>query len=220
MIKNTQTPLNKDEQKRLNQIVQQLIDSNDSVEFRQPVDYKRLNLPDYIQIVKRPMDLGTVQFKLNNNTYKTVEECLDEIQLIWDNCKLYNGPQSWITKIAEKLERLFKKNVKNYLPLVNLPQVVPKTKEITSDVYQEEPQEQVTYNDKVEFSNNLKQLAPEQIGLIVHMIQNTSPNAFVEIEREKYQIIVDNIEYEAFTKCQQQIQAWILGDDINKKVKI
>ncbi|CAD8092949.1 unnamed protein product [Paramecium sonneborni] len=220
MIKNTQTPLNKDEQKRLNQIVQQLIDSNDSVEFRQPVDYKRLNLPDYIQIVKRPMDLGTVQQKLNNNLYKTVEECLDEIQLIWDNCKLYNGSTSWITKIAEKLERLFKKYVKNYLPLVNLPQVVPKTKENPSEVYQEEPQEQVTYNDKVEFSNNLKQLAPEQIGLIVHMIQNTSPNAFIEIEREKYQIIVDNIEYEAFTKCQKQIQAWITGDDINKKVKI
>ncbi|CAD8082616.1 unnamed protein product [Paramecium sonneborni] len=220
MIKNTQTPLNKEEQKRLNQIVQQLIDSNDSVEFRQPVDYKRLNLPDYIQIVKRPMDLGTLQYKLNNNVYKTVEECLDEIQLIWDNCKLYNGSTSWITKIAEKLERLFKKNVKNYLPLVNLPQVVPKTKETPSDVYQEEPQEQVTYNDKVEFSNNLKQLAPEQIGLIVHMIQNTSPNAFIEIEREKYQIIVDNIEFEAFTKCQKQISAWITGDDINKKVKI
>lgn len=42
------------------------------------------------------MDLGTIQLKLNNNAYKTVEECLDEIALIWDNCKLYNGPQSVI----------------------------------------------------------------------------------------------------------------------------
>ncbi|CAD8094714.1 unnamed protein product [Paramecium sonneborni] len=220
MIKTTQTPLNKEEQRRLNQIVQQLLDSNDSVEFRQPVDYKALNLHDYITIVKKPMDLGTVQRKLNSNTYKTVEECLDDIQLIWDNCKLYNGSQSWITKIAEKLERLFKKNVKNYLPLVNLPQFVPKQKDLGADVFQEEPQDLVSYNDKVEFSNNLKQLAPEQIGLIVHMIQNTSPNSFVEIEGEKYQIIVDYIEYEAFIKCQKQIQTWIAGDTINKKVKI
>lgn len=86
---------------------------------------------------------------------------------------------------------------------MNLPQVSnSKVREpIAQDVYQEEPQEQVSYNDKVEFSNSLKQLQPEQIGLIVHMIQNTCPNAFVEIDREKYQIIIDNIEPEAFSKC-------------------
>lgn len=40
------------------------------------------------------MDLGTVQKKLSDGEYRVVEECLDDIQLIWDNCKLYNGSQS------------------------------------------------------------------------------------------------------------------------------
>lgn len=60
------TALGKEEHKRLNQIVQQLIDSPDSVEFRNPVDYKALNLHDYTDIIKKPIDLGTVSYKLNN----------------------------------------------------------------------------------------------------------------------------------------------------------
>jgi hypothetical protein len=36
------------------------------------------------------MDLGTVKNKLNNFQYNTSQQVLDDIQLIWDNCKLYN----------------------------------------------------------------------------------------------------------------------------------
>jgi hypothetical protein len=40
------------------------------------------------------MDLGTVDSKLKQGEYLYVEEMLDDIQLIWDNCKLYNLPGS------------------------------------------------------------------------------------------------------------------------------
>ena len=40
------------------------------------------------------MDLGTVKKNLSVNTYETVEDCLCDIQLIWDNCKLYNTPDN------------------------------------------------------------------------------------------------------------------------------
>ena len=45
---------------------------------------------DYPKIVKYPMDLGTISHKMKEDRYNTVEEVLDDIQLIWDNCKLYN----------------------------------------------------------------------------------------------------------------------------------
>ncbi len=51
-------------------------------------------LLDYPSIVKNPMDLGTVQTKLNNGQYLYVEDMIDDIQLVWDNCKLYNSPGS------------------------------------------------------------------------------------------------------------------------------
>ena len=46
------------------------------------------------------MDLSTVKKYIKNNKYKFVEEALHDIQLIWDNCKLYNAEGSvYIMKI-------------------------------------------------------------------------------------------------------------------------
>ena len=63
---------------------------NEAYDFKTPVDWKGMNLTDYPAIVKHPMDLGTVEKKLNDNKYRTVEEFIDDVQLIWDNCKAYN----------------------------------------------------------------------------------------------------------------------------------
>ena len=49
-----------------------------------------LELLDYTKIIKNPMDLGTVSEKLHSDQYRFIEEVLDDIQLIWDNCKTYN----------------------------------------------------------------------------------------------------------------------------------
>lgn len=53
-----------------------------------------LNLQDYCVIIKNPMDLGTVDRKCQDGEYLYAEEVLEDIQLIWDNCKTYNPPTS------------------------------------------------------------------------------------------------------------------------------
>lgn len=42
------------------------------------------------------MDLGTIDTKLKDDRYETVEEVLDDIQLVWDNCKTYNSQNTVI----------------------------------------------------------------------------------------------------------------------------
>lgn len=49
-----------------------------------------MNLTDYPTIVKHPMDLSSIEKNLKSDKYTYVEEFLDHVQLIWDNCKLYN----------------------------------------------------------------------------------------------------------------------------------
>jgi hypothetical protein len=66
------------------------------------------------------MDLSTVSKKFKEDRYSKIEDVLDDIQLIWDNCKTYNPDNSWIHSIAEKLERSFKKMLKNYFPDLNI----------------------------------------------------------------------------------------------------
>ncbi len=55
-----------------------------------------MGLADYFDIIKSPMDLGTVKKNLKANKYKFVEEFLADIELIWDNCKAYNAEGSVI----------------------------------------------------------------------------------------------------------------------------
>jgi len=47
--------------------------------FHDPVDPEKLNIPDYYEIVKRPMDLGTVRVRLQNNLYTTISEFVQDV---------------------------------------------------------------------------------------------------------------------------------------------
>lgn len=55
-----------------------------------------MGLLDYAFLIKNPMDLGTIDTKLKDDRYETVEEVLDDIQLVWDNCKTYNSQNTVI----------------------------------------------------------------------------------------------------------------------------
>ena len=46
------------------------------------------------------MDLSTVNKKFKEDRYDYIEEVLDDMQLIWDNCKKYNPEASWIHSVA------------------------------------------------------------------------------------------------------------------------
>eukprot|EP00826_Nyctotherus_ovalis_P056944 TRINITY_DN7772_c0_g1_i1.p2 TRINITY_DN7772_c0_g1~~TRINITY_DN7772_c0_g1_i1.p2 ORF type:complete len:151 (+),score=50.43 TRINITY_DN7772_c0_g1_i1:72-524(+) len=80
-----------------------------SREFQQPVDYVKLGLADYPDIIETPMDLSTVKKKLKGGKYFGIEEIMSDIQLIWDNCRAYNQPESGICKMADYMENFTKK---------------------------------------------------------------------------------------------------------------
>lgn len=72
--------------------------------FYEPVDYLRQNLLDYPKIVKYPMDFGTIKRKLAYNGYENEEEFKNDMNLVFDNCILYNGMQSPFGKIAMEMK--------------------------------------------------------------------------------------------------------------------
>lgn len=91
--------------KKMEYVLQQLFKKRDSEPFREPVDWEGLGLTDYPSIIKRMMDLGTVRKNLKAESYRSLEDALDDLQLVWDNCKLYNIEGSFIHKTAVKLEK-------------------------------------------------------------------------------------------------------------------
>jgi Bromodomain/Ankyrin repeats (3 copies) len=86
--------------------------ANQSWIFHEPVDPIKLNIPDYFDIVKRPMDFGTIKKKLNNNFYGSTDEFLKDIELVFSNCKLYNPPESDIVSMCSQVMALYQSQIR------------------------------------------------------------------------------------------------------------
>ena len=68
-----------------------------------PVDPVALNIPDYFDIIKQPMDLGTIQKNIENHILTSKEEFAAAVQLVFSNAVLYNKPQD---DVYDKINRL------------------------------------------------------------------------------------------------------------------
>ena len=76
--------------------------------FHKPVDPVELNIPNYLEIIKKPMDFSTVRKKLNNNSYTNLKEYCEDMDLIFNNCFLYNGTNSYVGEICLKIKNEYK----------------------------------------------------------------------------------------------------------------
>uniref|UniRef100_A0AAX7UN99 ATPase family AAA domain-containing protein 2 n=1 Tax=Astatotilapia calliptera TaxID=8154 RepID=A0AAX7UN99_ASTCA len=56
--------------------------------FTKPVDLEEV--PDYAEVIKKPMDLSTVLSRIDLHQYGTVKEFLQDVDLIWQNALEYN----------------------------------------------------------------------------------------------------------------------------------
>lgn len=81
--------------------------------FYKPVDAKMLGLHDYHEIIKKPMDLGTVKRKMDEREYKTAAEFEGDVRLIFTNCYKYNPPDHDVVKMGRKLQDVFEMRFAN-----------------------------------------------------------------------------------------------------------
>ncbi|KAJ3098630.1 Transcriptional activator spt7 [Phlyctochytrium planicorne] len=70
------------------------------------VKVNKKDVPDYYDIIKEPMDLGTMTKKLAGLAYLSKEEFSKDLYLIWSNCLIYNtAPDSIYRKKAMAMKR-------------------------------------------------------------------------------------------------------------------
>lgn len=69
----------------------QLVKRHKSAEpFLYPVDPIALNIPDYLDIIKEPMDLSTIEKNFKNNVYREGKEFRNDMRKIFENSLTYN----------------------------------------------------------------------------------------------------------------------------------
>ena len=83
----------------------------ESAPFRDPVEPQKLGIPDYFDIIKRPMDLKTIRGKLDTGQYKDPWEYVDDVWLMFDNAWLYNRKTSRVYRCCTKLSEVFEQEI-------------------------------------------------------------------------------------------------------------
>uniref|UniRef100_A0A8C6SWB0 Bromodomain containing 2 n=1 Tax=Neogobius melanostomus TaxID=47308 RepID=A0A8C6SWB0_9GOBI len=79
--------------------------------FHTPVDAQALQLHDYHDIIKYPMDLGTIKKKMDSRQYPDAQAFAADVRLIFSNCYKYNHPSHDVVAKARKLQGIFEQRL-------------------------------------------------------------------------------------------------------------
>lgn len=76
--------------------------------FLEPVNVKETGAVDYYNVIKNPMDLKTMQERLDKGWFYVTKEIFKaDLKRMVENCKLYNGKSHYVTELAVQLEKVF-----------------------------------------------------------------------------------------------------------------
>ena len=184
-------------------VIAELWENEESVPFREPVDYKTLGLLDYPILIRTPMDLSTIKKKLKANKYRKNQDFIDDIQLIWENCKHYNLDTSNIYRSSLKMEKLSKRILKKYSIIKKISAGGSMSKKIhknnlkTMVFYEEIPR--VSEEDKAKLSSFFKGSDQEKLFKVMSIINENLPLTIQENE-EIYTVRLSELNKETIEK--------------------
>lgn len=75
--------------------------------FKEPVDAVKLNIPDYFNVIKHPMDFGTIMSKLSSGAYSSPLDFAADVRLTFSNAMTYNPPGNDVHIMADALSKFF-----------------------------------------------------------------------------------------------------------------
>ncbi|CAL2029847.1 unnamed protein product [Caenorhabditis brenneri] len=79
--------------------------------FQKPVDALALCIPLYHERIARPMDLKTIEQRLKSTYYTCAQECIDDIETVFNNCYTFNGKEDDVTLMAQNVHAVIKKSL-------------------------------------------------------------------------------------------------------------
>ncbi|KAF9948419.1 hypothetical protein BGZ72_009665 [Mortierella alpina] len=93
--------------RQCHKVWRKMVKHKSSIRFRMPVDPIAENIPNYFEIVKRPMDLSTIKSNLDNGKYAKMQEFEDDVRLMLSNCAKFNPVGTMVYNEGQELEAVF-----------------------------------------------------------------------------------------------------------------
>ncbi|XP_045693161.1 nucleosome-remodeling factor subunit BPTF isoform X10 [Phyllostomus hastatus] len=106
------TPLTEKDYEGLKRVLRSLQAHKMAWPFLEPVDPN--DAPDYYGVIKEPMDLATMEERIQRRYYEKLTEFVADMTKIFDNCRYYNPSDSPFYQCAEVLESFFVQKLKGF----------------------------------------------------------------------------------------------------------
>ncbi|EJU04407.1 hypothetical protein DACRYDRAFT_76862 [Dacryopinax primogenitus] len=94
---------------KMKHLLQDLQTHNASWPFLQPVP--KDEVPEYYDTIPQPVDLSSIEHKLDNAQYAAFKDFYDDVILMFDNCRAFNQLESVYVKNANKLQKYFEEQM-------------------------------------------------------------------------------------------------------------
>ncbi|KAI8903371.1 Bromodomain-containing protein [Gorgonomyces haynaldii] len=116
---------------RCRKALQKIMNLKSAFWFLQPVDHVGMGLVNYLDVIKEPMDLGTIMTQLEAGEIQSVQEFSRLVRLVFENAIKYNPELSQVTVDAKQLLFRFDSEFSSELATMD-----DETKEMCLDVLQ------------------------------------------------------------------------------------
>eukprot|EP01035_Chromulina_nebulosa_P018892 gene18892-24688_t len=186
-------------------IVLSLLSRPESLAFRDPVDWKGMGLLDYPEIIKKPMDLGTVRKRIETNYYEDVDGIANDIRLIWTNCMLYNRDGSEYYHLADSFSRAFEDA---YAALRKLEDSKSDSNRVPS------------VDERIQLSYDIFKLDNKEMAHVLTILQQNCPSALShKASVDEVLINIDAFPPNIFHEINNFTQGCILNSSLDGKGK-
>jgi hypothetical protein len=168
--------------------------------FLQPVDWKKLKIPDYPTIVTRPMDLSKVEKRIKQMQYTEVGHYIEDVNLVWHNAMIYNADMSPIHQMASKLKSFFEESCAQAFGAGGHGKRKRSHDEGHNDVpMPDEPNEDektrpVTVEEKRDLNEKINMLESEDLGKMVEIIKTRCLKCIDMTSDDGIEIDIDLLE--------------------------
>ncbi|XP_057767437.1 transcription factor GTE10-like [Salvia miltiorrhiza] len=199
--------------------------------FNKPVDVVAHKVPDYYDIIKHPMDLGTVKSKLLSNQYSTPIEFAADVRLTFKNAMTFNPPKHDVHIMAEMMNKYFEvrwKSIEKKLPptaddstaskssVIIEPEtayVPPAKKQKTASkearVKQEREKPAMSDVEKQKLGAELEELISELPDNIINFLKESTLNSS-EVTEDEIEIDIDSLSDETLFTLRKLLDDYLL----------
>jgi Bromodomain len=182
-------------------IVSRILAKKDAEIFAEPVPHVELGLTDYLDIVKEPMDLGTVMRKLTSNEYDTQHACATDVRRIWFNAMLYNVPGSKIYTTAKAMSESFEVS---YYPLAK-----------------DDPNRPPSADDMTNWVADCHSVTSDELGTVLVRLEAACPQCLVKRpDQNEVEVNVDLVPGVVFREIRALLDTYLPDNNNTQRRKV